>query len=213
MSTDFEPPDDDVIERLGRLSAAAVSDADHPGTMVVSAAIEPVHTDCAFVGTARTTRLDPDALRVPLRTLMNAREGDVVVVDTGDDVSEAVWGELLSTYAERVGAVGLVTNGAVRDVAEIRALSYPVFARGRTPRGPSGATEEATNVPVTVGGATIEPGDVLVGDETGVVVIRRDEVTAVTEAAEAVEATEREVQRRIEQGEELDRIFETVGMN
>jgi regulator of RNase E activity RraA len=213
MATDLEPLDDERTERLGHLSAAAIADAGHEGATVLSSAIAPLHTDCTFVGTARTSRLDPSGLWVPLRTLMDARTGEVVVVDAADEVSEAVWGELLSRYAEREGVVGLVTNGAVRDVAEIRALSYPVFAQGRTPRGPSGSGEAAVDVPVTVGGATIEPGDVLVGDETGVVTIRRDAVAAVIDAAERVEATEREVQRRIDEGEPLDRILEDVGMS
>jgi regulator of RNase E activity RraA len=212
MTTGFEPLDDEQTDRLGRLSAAVIADTGHEGAAVLSAAVAPLHIDCAFVGTARTSRLDPDGLWMPLRALMNARPAEVVVVDAADEVSEAVWGELLSRYAEREGVVGLVTNGAVRDVAEIRALSYPVFARGRTPRGPSGSAEEAVDTPVTVGGATIEPGDVLVGDGTGVVAIRRDAVTAVIDTAERVEATEREVQRRIAEGEALDRILEDVGM-
>jgi regulator of RNase E activity RraA len=203
------PLQEESIDRLARLSPAALSDANDDGVQVLQR-VDAVHANCTLVGTARTVRLDPDGLVAPIETLGRARSGEVIVIDAGD-VSEAVWGELLSTYAERNGVVGVVTNGAVRDVSRIRERSFPVFARAHTPRGPSGSEEDESDVPVTVDGVDIEPGDVLVGDEDGVAVVRRDVLEEAIEAAERVEADERAVRERIERGDDADRAFEPLG--
>lgn len=212
MTEDFDRLDEELVGRLRQLSTPVLADARDNGVEVVSNAITPVHSSCKFVGTARTVQLDPNALWAPIRTLEAAREGDAVVVDTSDDTTEAVWGELLSTYAKRKGIVGTVTNGAVRDVEGLRDLSYPIFAQAVVPKGPSGTEEDTANVTVTVGGATINPGDVLVGDGDGVVVVHRGAVDEITEAAERIDEKERNVQRRIGQNETLESIFESVGM-
>ncbi|ADJ16592.1 dimethylmenaquinone methyltransferase [Halalkalicoccus jeotgali B3] len=175
--------------------------------------IEPVHSDCTFAGTVRTVVLDPSALWAPVQTLDTAHEDEVLVVDTNDNVEEAVWGELLSTYATAIGVRGMVTNGAVRDIAGVRDLGFPVFARAVTPHGPSGRDEVERNVPVTVGGTSIDSGDVLVGDESGVVAINRDAVEEVTTAAETVARTEREVDRLIDEGQSLEGAFDDAGMD
>lgn len=212
MATDDEPVDRTVLDRLEECSTSAVADTKHEGVKTLAPAIEPVHSDCTFAGTVRTVTLDPSALWAPVRTLDTALEDEVIVVDTDDSVDEAVWGELLSTHATATDVRGMVTNGAVRDISGIRDVGFPVFARAVTPRGPSGSQEADRNVRVTVGGAPINPGDVLVGDESGVVVIERDAVEEVAAAAEAVVQTEREVDRLIGEGRSLERAFEDAGM-
>lgn len=209
---DAEPVDPTVLDRLEQCSTAAIADTKHERVATLSPEIEPIHTDCAFAGTVRTVVLDPSALWAPVRTLDTAREDDVVVAATGDSVDEAVWGELLSTYAVTNGVRGMVTDGAVRDVAGIRGAGFPVFARAVTPRGPSGDEEVARNVEVTVGGVRIAPGDVLVGDESGVVAIEGDAVEAVVSAAEAVAETEGQVARLIDDGRSLGGAFEDAGL-
>lgn len=194
---------EDLTERLQRLSTPAIADTNHDSVQVIASTIAPVHSHCEFVGIARTVRLDPSAVWAPIQTLENTREGEVIVIDAGGCVTEAVWGELLSMYADRMGAVGTVTNGAVRDINGIRDISYPIFAKARVPWGPSGRKEDATNVAVTVGQAIIEPGDILVGDETGLVVLRRNAGEEIVEAAERVKSNEHEVQKRVEDGETL----------
>lgn len=212
MSTDPEPLESELLDRLERCSTAAIADTNHEGVRTLAPAIEPVHSDCAFAGTVRTVVLDPAALWAPVQTLDTALEDEVVVVDADDSVDEAIWGELLSTYATECGVRGMVTNGSVRDASGIRDIGFPVFARAVTPRGPSGGEEAGRNVQVTVGGASIDPGDVLVGDESGVVVIECDVVEEVAEAADAVARKEREVDRLIGEGKSLQRAFEDAGM-
>ncbi|MDL5363185.1 RraA family protein [Halalkalicoccus sp. NIPERK01] len=212
MSTDTGPIDATLLDRLEQCSPSAVADTKHESVETLASAITPVHSDCTFAGTVRTVVLDPTALWAPVQTLDTALEDEVIVVDTNDGVEEAVWGELLSTYARATGVRGVVTNGAVRDVAGVRNLGFPVFARTVTPRGPSGRKEVERNVQVTIGGVSIEPGDVLVGDESGVVAIDRDAVEDVTPAAETVAQTERDVDRLIDEGRSLERAFEDAGM-
>ena len=212
MPTDVTPVDSELLDRLTQVSPAAVADTKHEDVSVLAPTIEPIYARGGFVGPARTVTIDPGACWPPVQTLDTAREDEVIVVDIDDSVEEAVWGELLSTYASTSGVNGVLTNGAVRDVDGIRDLEFPVFARAVTPRGPSGTEEIDRNVRVTVGGAAIDPGDVVVGDESGAVVIARDAVEDVTAAAEAVAETERDVERLIHEGLSLERALEEAGM-
>ena len=212
MATDKDPVDSATLDGLKRCSTSAIADTKRESVRALAPDIEPVHSDCAFAGTVRTVTLDPSALWAPVATLDAAREGDVVVVDTEETVDEAVWGELLSTYAAAAGVRGMVTNGAVRDVAGIRDVGFPVFARAVTPRGPSGSEERERDVRVTVGDASISPGDVLVGDESGVVAVERDAVAEVAAAAAEIAETEREVERLIGEGRSLEGAFEEAEM-
>lgn len=212
MSRINEPIDREVLDQLEKCSTSAIADTKHEGVKTLSSAIKPVHTDCTFVGTVRTVRLDPSTLWAPVQTLDATLEDEVVVVDADDSVDEAIWGELLSTSATATGVRGMVTNGAVRDVAGIRDIGFPVFSRAVTPRGPSGNEEAEQNVQVTVGDTPINPGDVLVGDESGVVVIERDAVAEVVSDAETVVKTERDVTRLLDEGKSLGQAFEDAGM-
>lgn len=212
MSTDPDPIGSEILDQLERCSPSAIADTNHESVKTLAPAIKPVHSNCAFAGTVRTVVLDPAALWAPVQTLDTALEDEVVVVDADDSVDEAIWGELLSSYAINRGVRGMVTNGSVRDISGIRDIEFPAFARAITPRGPSGDEEAERNVRVTVGGASIDPGDVLVGDESGVVVIERDAAEEVAAAADAVAQKERQVDQLIGEGKSLERAFEDAGM-
>lgn len=212
MVTNTGSIDEAVLDRLEQCSTPAIADTKREDVTTLAPAIEPIHAGRAFAGVVRTVTLDPSALWAPVGTLDTALEDEVVVVDADDSVDEAVWGELLSTHAAATGVRGMVTNGAVRDVSAIRDVDFPVFARAVTPRGPSGNEEDERNVQVTVGGAPIDPGDVLVGDDSGAVVIERDAAEEVASAAEAVAEAERDVERSIRNGTSLERAFEDAGM-
>ncbi|QLG29450.1 RraA family protein [Halorarum halophilum] len=212
MPTDTKPVESTVLDRLEQCSTSAIADTNHGSVTTLASAIESIHTDGTVAGPVRTVALDPAALSAPVQTLDTARKDEVVVVDAEDSTDEAIWGELLSTYATATDVRGMVTNGAVRDVSGIRDLGFPVFARAVTPRGPSGSEEAERNGQVTVGGALITPGDVLVGDDSGVVVIERAAVEDVTAAAEAIAETERDVDRLIGEGRSLEQAFEDAGM-
>lgn len=194
---------DEITDRFKRVSSGEVADTKLDPVSVLNSNIGAIHPHCSVVGTARTVTLDPSTLCAPIEALENAQEGDIIVIDAGGCVDEAVWGELLSRYAAAIGLKGVITNGAIRDVAGIRGLKFPVFAKGRTPSGPSGSKEARHNVPVTVGGSLIEPNDILVGDQTGIVTIKQEDAKDVIEAAEEVAEMEQDVRRQIDQGESL----------
>lgn len=202
----------DIGVRLEQLSTPALADCGHDAVEVLDATIKPIHQACEFVGIARTVRLYPDALWIPLEALEAAGAGDVIVVDAGGQIDEAVWGNLLSTYAAQVGIRAVVTNGAVRDVREVRDSGFPAFARETVPTGPSGEAEAEVGIPVTIDGVSIPAGRILVGDEDGIVVIERESLEEVVTAAEGVIETEADVIHRLKQGESLRASMEGAEM-
>jgi regulator of RNase E activity RraA len=105
------------------------------------------------------------------KALNHAEPGDVLVVDAGGDISQALVGELMMLYARSRGIVGFVIDGAIRDVAAFTGSDFPCYARGETHKGPYKDGPGEIHVPVTVGGLVIHPGDIVVGDEDGVVAL------------------------------------------
>jgi 4-hydroxy-4-methyl-2-oxoglutarate aldolase len=122
------------------------------------------------------------------------RAGDIVVITTTSPCSDGGVGELLVTALQHRGVRGLVTTGGVRDVADLRAMNFPVFSAAVSAQGTVKATAGAVNVPISINGQTIAPGDAIVADDDGVVVVPRSSVRAVTAAA--AERAERETAAR-----------------
>ncbi len=157
--------------------------------------------DVYLTGTAFTVRTHPSDNLMVHKAMDIARPGDVIVVEAGGDTTHAIIGELMCTYARERGISGYVVDGSVRDGAAIRRMGYPVFAKGLTPRGPYKEGPGEINVPISCGGAAVCPGDVIVGDADGVVVIPRDSAGEILEKALAVQGTEEQVIRDISSGQ------------
>jgi 3-hexulose-6-phosphate synthase/6-phospho-3-hexuloisomerase len=132
--------------------------------------IRPVMTGLKMVGAAVTVRTFPGDWSKPVQAIDQAGPGDVIVVDAGSR-GPAVWGELATHSALQRKVAGIVIDGGIRDTAEIRALGFPAFARLILSNAgePKGFGE--INIPVTVGGLRVEPGDWIVGDDDGVMVL------------------------------------------
>jgi regulator of RNase E activity RraA len=118
-----------------------------------------------------------------LRAYDHCRPGDVMVVDGEGNLDNALVGGIMTFGAALLGLAGMVLDGAIRDVAEIRERTFPVYARGVTHRGPYKDGPGAINVPVSVGGMTVRPGDIVVGDQDGLVALSPGEASAVIEKA------------------------------
>ena len=119
-----------------------------------------------------------------------AQEGDVIVVDGGSGCNRSLAGEIMLRFACKKGIAGIVVDGCLRDLDGIESLDMPVYAKGVTPQGPFKFGPGEVNVPVACGGQVVFPGDILVGDRDGIVVIRRQDAQEVAQAAIAKKAAE-----------------------
>ncbi len=170
----------DVREILEKVSTANISDGSHRRPAVTG--LRPLVPGSRAIGQAVTVRTLPGDWAKPVEAIDAAAEGDVVVIDAGG-VGPALWGELATQSAVQKKLSGVIINGAVRDVAEIRALSFPVFAKMVTPQAgePKGLGE--IGVPVTISGVTISPGDWIVADDDGIMVIESRRAAEITNRA------------------------------
>lgn len=148
--------------------------------------------------TVRTVAGDSRALHLAVR---DAPDGSVLVVDAGGYIDRAVWGGILTRAAEQVGVTGLVVDGAIRDAADIEARGFPVFGLGTSPAGPHKGGQGAIGAVIQCGGVVVRPGDWILGDDDGVVVAPRDEITRVLQCVKDRSETERDWSRRIDDGE------------
>jgi len=182
--------DPQILATLRDIPVAALSDNMHRN--IGTALLRPYHRPGArtMAGTAVTVRSRGGDNLTALRAFEFCRPGDVLVIDAGGDVTNAVIGGILSFYAATIGTVGLVLDGAVRDVAEIRERDYPVYARGVNHRGPYKDGPGEINVPVSVGGMIVNPGDIVVGDQDGLMAFSPDEAELLIEKARAHLETE-----------------------
>lgn len=196
----------EILAALREIPVAALSDNMHRN--IGSTGLQPYHRPAArtMAGTAVTARSRGGDNLTYLRALEFCRPGDVLVIDAGGDLNNAVVGGILSFYAAHIGTVGVVIDGAIRDVAEIRAREFPVYARGVTHRGPYKDGPGEINVPVSVGGMVVNPGDIVVGDQDGLMAFAPDEAKLLIEKARAHLATEAETIRAMKEGR-WDRAF------
>jgi RraA family protein len=172
-----------LVRRFANVPVANVSDV----MSRMSAAgplIRPLHSGGALAGPAFTVKSRPGDNLMLHKALDLASPGDVIVVDAGGDLTNAMLGEMMLAHAETRGLAGVVINGAVRDFAAIKAKSFPVFAAGVTHRGPYKNGPGEINVPVSLGGMIIEPGDLILGDDDGVVAVPYSEAEAICAEAE-----------------------------
>ena len=191
---------DSLVSQLARISAADVFESQSQSG-AVDPAIAPLWRPISLCGPAFTVRcVGGDNLAVH-HALVEAHPGQVLVVEvTGDAKQTALMGDIIA-YAARVrGLAGLVTNGVVRDWAKLQELNFPVFCTGLNIAGPVKADEGERSIDVVVGGAAVSPGDIVLGDEDGVVVVPAAGLQGVVEAAGLRAEKEQEVIRKLDAG-------------
>jgi regulator of RNase E activity RraA len=202
-------------EVLPCYSAAAVFADVQYRTGVMDSAIKPAFRT-KITGQAVTVQLSKGDLVDPLRALEMGRPGDVIVVDAGGDLNTSVCGGLMGGLAQNRGIRGMIVDGAGRDTDELEDIGWPIWTRAITPRGThtmfSGRKEELSiNVPIACGGVVVNPGDFIVADLMGVVVIplaRAEEVVRL-----AAEQAEREEKTRawVKQGKTVEDLLAEFG--
>jgi RraA family protein len=174
--------------------------SDNLGRLAGAVDLRPFHRRGRLAGTALTVRTRTGDNLAVHEALGMIRPGDVVVVDAGGDTSRAVVGEIMKAIAEHKGAAGFVIDGAIRDAACFAASDFPCFARAAVHRGPYKNGPGDINVPVSIGGCVIAPGDIVVGDEDGVVAFPQAVAAALLEAVRTQETREAEMLRSIREG-------------
>lgn len=178
--TEVARPDPSIVEGFRDAATPNVGDAMH-GITVVDPGIRPIYGDMRrILGPATTVVMTPgDALMIR-KAIELAQPGDVLVLNSFGNTDRAVLGGSVAIAAAKRGIVGVIIDGVVRDVGEIREVGLPVMARGVSPR--SGSTPHGwgeVNVPVAIGGVVIRAGDIVLGDEEGIVVVPADHADSV----------------------------------
>jgi 4-hydroxy-4-methyl-2-oxoglutarate aldolase len=191
---------DTLSERLQAVDTTTLSDVGKQ-LRVMDAGLRPLRLGLKLVGRAVTVAAGDDLMPV-LDGLARAGAGHVLVVDGGGS-GRALAGELFGSEALRRGLAGIVIDGACRDSNRLRELPLPFYARGHSPRAAGATAVPGEPATVRCGGVDVAPGDLLVGDDDGIVVGSEDELAAVLDAAEALQATEASMLAAIQAGESL----------
>ena len=197
----FKRPSAELVERFRGLAAANISDVQGRQN-TLDARVKPIYTPIPpLCGPALTVKARTGDNLVAFKAIELAQPGDVIVISGGFDMNYSLWGGVMSAMAAQRGIGGVVTDGLVRDVAQTRNIGLPVFAIGLTPTGPTKEGVGQINTPISCGGVVINPGDIVVGDEDGVVVVRQEEAEAVLQRVRARIELEKSWFERIAAGE------------
>jgi RraA family protein len=175
------------------------------------AALRPMHDGTPLIGFAVTVKTRPGDNLMVHKAIDISGPGDVIVVDAGGDLSNAIIGEIMLTLAAKRGVAGFVIDGAIRDSDALAKSSLPVFARGANHRGPYKDGPGEINVPAVVGGQKVMPGDIIVGDADGVLAVPRAALLEVCRLAREQMAREDATMRQIADGS-IDRSWVDVAL-
>ncbi len=188
-----------TVEKYKAIAVANISDSmlrmTHGGPR-----LRPMHAGGVLCGVALTVKARPGDNLMVHAALNRVKPGDVIVVDAGGDLTNAIVGELMLSHAQQVGCAGVIINGAVRDSGWIRANSFPVYAAGVTHRGPYKSGPGEVNCTIAIDGMVIEPGDLIVGDDDGFVCVPYDLTERVFAAADKKQQGEAKTMAAIKAG-------------
>lgn len=182
--TDVRRADAETIDALGAHGVATVHEA-MGRTGLVGPVLRPIQDGARIAGSAVTVRCAAGDNLMIHAAVEQCRPGDVLVVTTATPSVDGSFGELFATALRHRGVRGLVTTGGVRDVADLRAMGFPVWSAAVNAQGTVKATAGDVNVPITVGRITVRAGDVIVADDDGVLCVPRDAAAATRTAADA----------------------------
>jgi 4-hydroxy-4-methyl-2-oxoglutarate aldolase len=195
--------DPELIQRLKSVSFPTIGHFLEQGFL--DSGIRSLLRDVRVVGRAVTVRVAEADAYATNRALAFLEPGDVLVIETGGDLAHAPVGAVTGCAAQCRGAAGVVVDGVVTDVVELRAAGLPVFARGTSILTAKriASPRSAVNVPVLCGGVMVNPGDVVMADDNGVLVLSADEAAAIVDVALATDRAEPAILDRLRSGEPI----------
>lgn len=192
--------DVDLVKRLGELGVATVYEASGRRGLV-DVPLVLTKPGARVAGPARTARCGQGDNRAVHAVMARLKPGEVLVLTMPEPAPIALFGELLATQALAHGAVAVLVDAAIRDIEDLRAMPLPVWARFVRVAGATKKAKGDPDVPVAVGGGRIRPGDVVVLDDDGAVIVERERIREVVEASEARYERERTMRERLAAGE------------
>jgi len=221
-ATDFERPPAEVIAGFEKLIQQTGCLTGNVGDCIgrdaaMHGEIRNLGQGMKVVGPVLSVKAPPTDNLMIHKALTLARPGDVIVIDGGGYTSHALLGVLIVHTAMAVGVAGIIVDGGVRDAAEIRELGFPLFTRGINPNGPSKEGPGEINFPISCGGKIVHPGDIIVGDDDGVVVVPRGLAGGALKEVQAVIQREANRVKEIKSGiitrPGLDEILKAKGLS
>lgn len=206
---------DTILERFQQLDTTCVSDAmDKLGIECACYGVKPVQFGQRICGRAFTVHYAPcGAVKGTVGDFLDdVAPGQVIVIDNAGRDTCTVWGDIMAKTAKKMGVAGTVIDGVCRDLPALMACGYPVFSKGYYMRtGKDRVYVDAVNVPVTLSDISVRPGDIVIGDDTGVVVVPESMAEQVAEIAENIDRKEQEILALVEQGRTLKEARELTG--
>jgi 4-hydroxy-4-methyl-2-oxoglutarate aldolase len=191
--------DADIVRRLGALGVATVHEA-YGRAGLMKPYLRPAWAGAEAAGTAVTVLAHPGDNWMIHVAVEQCRPGDVLVVGCSADNTDGMFGDLLATSLKARGVTGLVIDAGCRDVKSLREMGFPVWSKAISAKGTVKATLGAVNIPVVCGGINVEPGDAVIADDDGVVVVRRKDAAEVAAKGEKRQADEEGKRKQLASG-------------
>lgn len=208
----------EILDELSHLSSATIHEAQKKKG-ALSPKIKPLIKGKHICGQALTVKTGPSDNLMLIKAISMAEEGQIIVLDHGEIEMSGPFGAVLATELRAKKVRGLVTNGSIRDSEDISKMDFQVFCRNFSILGTTKVERGTINNPISMGSVVVNPGDYILGDDDGLVVIKRDDIEEVIELAKSRDEKEVQIMKRLKAGESLfdiynyENVFKSLGLS